>query len=112
MLGKQLQNPNILPHTGSGSVPLFKSLAKFLEHRRQRPLAIDIGMIQSCRPPTQRDQIVQWIEHLIAVFIAAGMPGHHGVLMHDLHAIDIAFDRHRLEGTVPRHAITDRVETS
>ena len=110
MLSKQLQNPNVLPHAGTGSMPIFKPLTKFREHRRQRPLPVDVRVIQRRRSASQRDQIMQWIEDLIAVFVTAGMPGHDRVVMHDLHAIDVAFDCHTLKRTVPRHAVTDVVE--
>ena len=53
---------------------------------------------------------MQRIKHLVTRFVAALMGGHDLILMHDVNAIDIAFDRHSLESDRPWDAVRDLVE--
>lgn len=54
VLRQQLQDAHVVPPTRQGAVPCFQTLTQILENRRQTPLAIDIGMIQSTGPTLQR----------------------------------------------------------
>ena len=54
---------------------------------------------------------MQWIENLVAGFIAAPMRGHDLIVMDDVHSIDVAFDRHGLKGAVSWNAVADLVKT-
>jgi hypothetical protein len=107
---QQLQDPHVLPHTSPGPMSLFQPLAQLLKDRGKLPAAVNVRMIQRRRPPLERDQIMHGIEHLVVSLIAPGMRGHHGILQHDFHTIDVTFDRHTLKGTVPRHAVIHVVE--
>jgi hypothetical protein len=110
MLGQQLQHADELPNARAGSVPEFQPLAQFAEDLRQLPIAVHVGMIQSRRTTPKRGEIVQRIEHIIARVIAATMNCNDGFIEHDLHAIDITLDRHRLKRGLARHAIVHVVE--
>ena len=52
-----------------------------------------------------------WIENLVAGLVAAHMPGHDLIVMHDVNMIDVAFHRHGLKGTAAGNAVTHVVET-
>ena len=53
---------------------------------------------------------MQRIENLVARFIAALMCGHDPIVMHDVNAINVAFDRHGLESGRSRDGVADVVE--
>jgi hypothetical protein len=98
MLGQQLQDADVLPRAGSKATPLFQVGAQFREHRRQVPVLVHVGVIESRRFATQHRQIVQRIEDLHAVLVAARMACDHLSARHDLDVRDVALDRHRAEG--------------
>jgi len=54
---------------------------------------------------------VEWIENLIARFIAAVMRGHDLIAMNDVNAVDVAFHRDGLEGHRSRDTVIHIVET-
>lgn len=54
---------------------------------------------------------MQRIENLVAGFIAADMRGHNLIVLDDVNAIDVAFDRHGLEGIASRNAVANVLET-
>ena len=110
VLSQQFQHTDKLPYSNAGTVPLFQSRSQFVKHRRKFPIAVDIRVIQSGRTSRKCRQIMQWIENLVARFIAAMMCGHDPIVMHDVNAIDVAFDRHGLEGHRSRDAVADVVE--
>lgn len=110
MLGQQLQHPHVLPHPGTCSMPALQTFAKFVERSGKLPPAVDVGVVQSGRPASQRRQVMPRIENLVTVVVAPRMRGHHRLAQHDLDAVDVAFDRHRLKRTVTRHAVIHVVE--
>ena len=110
VLPQQFQHADELPYSGADTVPLFQSRSQFVKHRRKFPIAVDIRVIQSGRTSRKCRQIMQWIENLVARFIAAMMCGHDPIVMHDVNAIDVAFDRHGLESGRSRDAVADVVE--
>ncbi len=50
---------------------------------------------------------MQRIKNLVARFIAPLVRGHDLIVMDDVHSIDVAFDRHGLEGRLARDAVAD-----
>lgn len=110
MTGQQLQHTHVLTHPGTAAVTFLQPFAEFVEHGRQLPVAVHVRVVQCGRPTLQCDQIVPWIEHLIARGITPLMSGDDCVLMHNLDVIHIALDRHRLERAGTRHAVTHIVE--
>ena len=53
---------------------------------------------------------MQRIKNLITRFIAALMCGHDPIVMHDVNAIDVAFDHHGLESGRSWNAVADVLE--
>ena len=90
MLPQQFQHAHVLPHSEAAAVPIFQPCSQFAKRRRKFPLAVDVRVIQSGRASTQRYQIMQRIENLVARFIAALMRGHDLITVDDLNAIDVA----------------------
>jgi hypothetical protein len=74
------------------------------------PAAKHIGVIERRRPPPQRAQVMQRIEDLFVLAVAARMRGDDLAAQHDVDPLDISLDRHRLEGRAARHAIAVVVE--
>ena len=111
MRRQQLQHTDKLPYAGPRPVTFFQTLPELQEYGRKLPVAVHIRVIKRGRATLQSRQIVQGIKHLVAGLITAFVCGHDGVLMHDLHTIDVAFHRYRLEGTWSRHAVAHLVET-
>ena len=91
-------------------MPLFQSRSQFVKRRRKFPRAVDVRVVQSGRTSRKCRQIMQRIENLAARFIAALMCGHDLIVMHDVNAIDVAFDRHRLESGRSWNAVAHIVE--
>lgn len=112
MIDQELQHADVMPSTGVLAVSLFQTLPQVLKDGWQLPAAIDVGVIQSSRPPLQSRQIMQRIEHLLVRLIAAFVPGNSLAGDDDLDVIDVALHRCGLKGVLSRHAITDLVEAS
>lgn len=111
MLGQELQDADVLAGTGRGAVAPLEVAAQLAEHGRQLPVAIDVGMVQRGRLAAQRHQIVQRIQHLHAVGVAARVLSDDLVAGHDGDAFDIALHGHGAESIRPRHAVAVAVET-
>jgi hypothetical protein len=107
---QQFQDAGKVPPSRQRSVARFQTLTKFLENRRQLPLAKNVRVIQGGGPTLQRGQVMQRVEYLAAGFVAALMPGNHLAGDDDLDAFDVGFDRRRLKGAALRHAVTHLVE--
>jgi len=93
------------------SVPRFQTLTHVLENGRQLPLAEDVGMIQSSRPPLQFRQIMQRVEHLAARFVAALVPGNHLAGHDNLDAVDVRLHGCRLKSASFGNTVTHPVES-
>jgi len=105
MLGQQLQHADKMPGARQRPVTRFKMLAQLGKRRRQTPVAVDGRVIEIGWLKAERGQIVQRIEHLLALAIRAIVPGHEHSVADDLDAIDGGFYRHRGEGMTPRHTV-------
>ena len=110
MFTEQLQHTDILADSTTRTVPIFQPCSQFAEDRWKFPIAVHVRVIQCRRTPRKRYQIMQRIENLVAGLITAVMRGHDLSVVDDVHAIDVAFDRHRLEGHRAWHAVRHVVE--
>jgi len=110
VLGQQLQYADVLPHAWPRTVTLLQTLSQLLERRRQLPTPVHVRVVQRRRPAAERYQIVQRVEHLVAWLVTAPVAGNHAVFHHNVHPIDVAFDRHRLKSPGARHAVLHLVE--
>jgi len=110
VLPQQFQHADELPDSGAGTVPPFQTRSQFVKRRRKFPITVDVRVVQSGRASRKRRQIMQRIENLVTRFIAALMGGHDLIVMHDVNAIDVAFDRHGFEGGRSWNAVADVVE--
>jgi len=111
MLPQQVQHADELPDSHTGAMAVFQPCAQLAEDRWEFPVAIHVRVIQRCRTPGERHQIMQRIKNLVARFIAPLVRSHDLIAMHDLNAIDVAFDRHGLEGRLAGDAVADFVKT-
>lgn len=110
MLTEQLQHADILADSTTRTVPIFQTCPQFAECWWEFPVAVDVRVIQGSRTSGKRYQIMQRIKNLVAGLITAVMRGHDLIVMDDVHAIDVAFDRHRLEGDRTWDAVRHIVE--
>ena len=94
MRRQQLQHTHELSHAGASPMSIFQTLAKLQKYSGKLPVAVNVGVVKSCGSTLQSRQIVQRIEHLIAVLIAQLVRGHDRALMYDLYAIDVDLHRH------------------
>ena len=95
-----------MPGPRQRPVPCFKTFAQLAKRRRQTPVAIDVGVIEIGWLHSQRGQVVQRIEHLLALAVGPLMLGNPHSVANNLDAIDIRFYRDRGEGVPPRHTVT------
>lgn len=105
MLCQQLQHADKMPGARQRTVTRFKTLAQLGKRRRQTPVAVDGRVIEIGWLHSQRGQVVQRIEHLLALSIGAIVLGNQRSVTDDLDAIDIRFYRDRGESVPPRHTI-------
>jgi len=110
MFAEQLQHTHVVADSTARAVPIFQPRSQFAERRRKFPIAVDVRVIQRSRASGERHQVMQRIENLVAVGIAANVRGHDLIVVYDLNAIDVALDRHGLESNVPRDAVRHVVE--
>jgi len=110
MFGQQLQHTDVLPNPSTGTMPCFQSCPQPFKDRRQFPMPVEIGMIQSSRTTSQRDQVVPGIQNLIPLLIAAGMFGDETILPENLDAGDKSLNGHTLKGTLPGNAVMNVVK--
>jgi hypothetical protein len=111
MLRQQLKHADVLPHARPRAVSSFQTLSEPRKDSGQLPAAVDVRMIQRRRTTPQRGQVVQRIEHLVAGLVTPPVAGNHTIAMHNVHAVDVAFDRDRLERIGPRHAVLNPIKT-
>ena len=111
MLRQQLKHADVLPHAGPRAVSSLQAFSEPRKHPRQLPAAVDVRMIQRRRTTPERGQIVQRIKHLVAGLVTPPVAGNHTIAMHDVHAVDVAFDRDCLERIGPRHAVLNLLKT-
>ena len=105
MLCQQLQHADEMPGAGQRPVTCFKTLAQLGKRRRQTPVAVDGGVIEIGWLQTQRGQVVQRIEHLLALTVGPLVLGNQPTVADDLDAMDVRFYRDRGEGMPPRHTV-------
>lgn len=105
MFGQELQHANKMPDARQRTMSRFEVFPQLGKRRRQSPVAIDGGMIEIGGLHAERCQVMQWIEHLLALAIGAFMPGEEHAVAHDLDAIEESFHHHRGERLPPRHAV-------
>ena len=110
MLGQKLQKADELPCPKLRPQPLLQALAHLGKQRRQLPITEHVGMVQRRRPALQAAQIMLRVEHLLVLAVAARMRRDHLATEHDVDALHIALDRHRLEGGGARRAVAVVVE--
>jgi hypothetical protein len=67
-------------------------------------------MIERRRLAAQADQIMEWIEDLLALAVTAWMAGDALAFGHDLNMFDVRLDRHLAKGVGARHAVIVVVE--
>ena len=112
MVVKQLQDAHEVPPTCQWAVPRFQALTELLENRRQFPAAINVGMVQGCRPTLQCGQVMQWVQHLTAGQVTTFVPGHHVVGHDNFDALGVRFHRCCLKGIALRYAVTHLIATN
>jgi hypothetical protein len=110
VFAQQEQHADELPGTGEGPVADLQGTSQLGEGWRQRPVAIDRGVIQASRLAGKRRQVVERIEHHRAAFIGAGMSRHDLTGSHDRDPVDIRLHRHSQERTGTRYAVRHVVE--
>lgn len=110
MLGQKLQDANVLPRAGGEATPLFQVGTQLREHRRQLPVLVHVGVIERRRLAAQYRQIMQRIEDLHAMLIAARMTRDHLGADHNFDVRDVTLDRHRAEREHTRHTVRVVVE--
>jgi len=93
-----------------GPVLALQRRPQFAEDRRQLPAPEDVGVVQCRRPALQGAEVMLRVEDLLVPAVAAWVHGNYLAAEHDLHAVDVALDRHRLEGGRARHAVAIVVE--
>lgn len=106
MLCQQLQHADELPGARQRAVACFKTLPQLGKRRRQTPIAVDVGVIEIGWLHCQRGQVVQRIEHLLALAVGSLVLGNPLAVADDFDAIDVCFYRDRGERMPPRHAVT------
>jgi hypothetical protein len=106
MLGQQLQHTDKMPGPRQRPVACFEMFAQLGKRRRQAPVAIDIGVIEIGWLQPQRGQVMQRIEHLLALTIGALVLSNPHSVADDFDPIDVRFHRDRGEGVPPRHTVT------
>ena len=111
MLAQQKQHADEVPASGLRAVPRFEPPTQLVEASRQLPLAKDVGVIESRRPPLQRCQVMDRLEHITARFVTALVAGNHLAGNNNFHSVGVGFDRCRLKSVLLRHAVTHAVET-
>jgi hypothetical protein len=110
VFAEQEQHADELPGTGERPVADLQGPSQLGEGRRQRPVAIDRGVIQARRLVGERGQVMQGIEHHRAALVRAGMSRHDLTGGHDRDPVDVRLHRHGLEGLGSRHAVGHVVE--
>ena len=109
---QEVQDADKVASARQRSMSRFQTLPQFLENRWQFPLSENVGMIQGGRPTLQCGQVMQWLEHLNARFIAALMPGDHLAGNDDLDVFDVRFYRRCLKSIALRHTVPHPVKTN
>lgn len=110
MGAEQLQHTHVVANSAAGAVPVLQPRSQFRKDGRKLPIAVDVRVIQRGRAPGERHQVMHRIENLVSDGIAARVRGDDPIVMHDLHAIDVALHRHGLESDVTRDAVRHVVE--
>ena len=106
VLCQQLQHANEVPSARQRPVAFFKTLAQLIKCRRQTPVAVDVGVIEIGWLHSQRGQVVQRVEYLLALAIGALVLGNPHSVADDFDAIDVRFYHDGGEGLPPRHTVT------
>jgi hypothetical protein len=65
----------------------------------------DVGVVHGRRPALQRVQVMSRIEDLLMLAVATRVRGDHLAALHNVHTLDVGFDRHGLEGGAAWHAV-------
>ena len=110
VLGQQLQNPNVLPCSGGGTLAILEVGPQLIEARRQLPAGKHKGMIQHRRSATENRQIMTRLHDPFPSGVAAVVTGNHGLTGHHLDPIHIRLNRHGPEGPATRNAVAVRIE--
>src|SRR5690606_20607765 len=101
MLCQQLQHADELPGAGPRAVAYFKMLAQLGKRRRQTSVAINVGVIKIGWLDSQRGQVVQRIQHLLALTVRPLVLGNPHSVADDFDTIDVGFYRDRRERMPP-----------
>jgi hypothetical protein len=110
MLGQALQHADVLPCPARGTVLCFEVLPQLAKNGRQLPAAVDVGVIERRRLTAQADQVMERIEDLLTLAIAARMAGDALAVRDNLDMFDVSFDRHLAKGPGTRHAVVVAIE--
>jgi hypothetical protein len=106
VLGQQLQHADELAGARQRPVACFKTLAQLGKRRRQTPVAVDGRVIEIGWLDTQRGQVMQRIEHLLALSVGSLVLGNPHSVADGFDAIDVRFYRDRGERVPPRYTVT------
>lgn len=112
ILGQALQHADVLPRPARGTVLCFEVLPQLAKNGRQLPAAVNVGVIERRRFPAKADQVMERIEDLLALAIAARMAGDALAVRDHLDVFDISLDRHLAKGPGTRHAVIIVIEAN
>ena len=110
MFFQQVQHAHVVLAAAVGPVLTLQRRPQLAEDGRQLPAPEDVGVVERRRPALQGAQIMLRVEDLLVLAVAARVRGDHPAAEHDVDAVDVALDRHRLEGGRARHAVAVVVE--
>jgi hypothetical protein len=107
---QQVQHTDVVPAAATGAVLTLQGRPQRTEDGRQLPAPEDIGVVQRRRPALQGAEVVLRVEDLLVLTVGARGRGDYPAAGHDVNAVDVALDGHRLEGSCARHAVAVVVE--
>jgi hypothetical protein len=110
MVLQQVQDADVVLAAAVGPVLAFQRRPQFAEDGRQLPAPEDVGVVQRRRPALQSAEVMLRVEDLLVLAVAARVRGQDLAAQHDRDAVDVALDRHRLEGGGARRAVAVVVE--
>ncbi len=106
MLGQQLQHAEEVTGARQRAVACFETLAQLGKRRRQSPVTVDGRVIEIGWLHSQRGQVVQRIEHLLALAVGPLVLGNPYSVADDFDAINVRFYRNGGERVPPRHTVS------
>lgn len=111
MIRQELQNADVVAGARARAMLLFQGAAQLGKHRRQLPVAVNVGVVQRRRFARERHQVVQRIQHLLIVPVRAAVLGDDLAPRDDRDVPHVGLDGHTLKGIDARHAVLVAIET-